>query len=495
MKQRQHLQRCTGCLVFQDHDISDNEQHQPGKDTCPANQSQPGDKECRHHGMNDGEPGDPVPRPLPIIECRDGPQAPGPVIYLVNQVINPEMCKGERVEEDEVQKRRGIRTPGADVPGNREECEVCPADDLGEREDLWDPLLYLVEHFDDIAVHHHEQHVHRMGVGKREDKNRRNPREHPEKGECMGRRDESCRDRTGTEEPPVPGQESVLNIFFIKVPVDIIVQHQAGLEAEETDKGDYYQPGPREPAVGHRRQQVPGTEQEGPGKGELQPREVDVCPQGQIHHHMVGALRYFTLSPSRAGSGIQTSFITSAVQDNRMDSFIIRPEHPDDIDAIFEVNFQAFGQDGEARLVNALRDEGEYNHELSLVAESDDRIIGHILFPPIAIVSDTAETAALALAPLAVHQDFQCLGIGTALIGEGLMECRRLGHRIVIVVGHPTYYPKFGFVTARNFGIRAPFPCPDASFMALPLASGALDGISGTVRYPHAFDAVGAHTS
>ena len=138
-------------------------------------------------------------------------------------------------------------------------------------------------------------------------------------------------------------------------------------------------------------------------------------------------------------------------------------ERPEDIDAIFEVNLQAFGQDGEARLVNALREDGDYDHELSLVAVSGDRIIGHILFPPITIVSDTAETAALALAPLAVHQDFQCLGIGAALIEEGLKECQRLGHRIVIVVGHPTYYPKFGFTIARDFGIHAPFPCPDES--------------------------------
>lgn len=178
-----------------------------------------------------------------------------------------------------------------------------------------------------------------------------------------------------------------------------------------------------------------------------------------------------------------------------MDSFFIRPERSEDTDAIFEVNSQAFGQDGEARLVHALRDDGDFLQELSLVAVSGDRIIGHILFPPITIVSKTAETPALALAPLSVHQDYQCLGIGTALIEEGLKECQRLGHRIVIVVGHPSYYPKFGFTVARGYGINAPFPCPDEAFMALPLANGALDGISGTVRYPVAFDATGAHTS
>ena len=178
-----------------------------------------------------------------------------------------------------------------------------------------------------------------------------------------------------------------------------------------------------------------------------------------------------------------------------MDSFFIRPELPDDASAIFEVHLQAFAQDGESRLVNALRDDGNINPELSLVAVHDDRIIGHILFCPITIVSGTVETPALALAPLGVHQDYQCMGIGAALIEAGLEECRRLGHRIVIVVGHPGYYPRFGFTAAKDSQITAPFPCPDEAFMALPLKPGALDGIGGMVRYPAAFDTVGAHTS
>lgn len=178
-----------------------------------------------------------------------------------------------------------------------------------------------------------------------------------------------------------------------------------------------------------------------------------------------------------------------------MDSYIIRPELPDDAPAIFEVHLQAFAQDGESRLVNALRDDGDINPELSLVAVHGSRIIGHILFCPIRIISGSVETPALALAPLGVHQDFQYRGIGGSLIEAGLDECRRLGHRIVIVVGHPSYYPRFGFTAAKNSGISAPFPCPDDVFMALPLRSGALDGVRGIVRYPVAFDTVGAHTS
>ena len=99
-----------------------------------------------------------------------------------------------------------------------------------------------------------------------------------------------------------------------------------------------------------------------------------------------------------------------------MGSFYICPESPGDFPAIYEVNRQAFGQDGEARLVSALRDDGDYDPELSLVAVHGGRIIGHILFPPIHIVSETATTPALALAPLSVHQDYQGMGIGAALV-------------------------------------------------------------------------------
>jgi putative acetyltransferase len=176
-----------------------------------------------------------------------------------------------------------------------------------------------------------------------------------------------------------------------------------------------------------------------------------------------------------------------------MDSFFIRPEIPADIPAIYEVNLQAFGQDGEARLVRALRHDGDYINGLSLVAVHEDKIIGHILFVPVSIESDEAHVPAIALAPLSVCSAYQCLGVGSSLIKEGLQACRQLGHRIVIVVGHPSYYPRFGFTPAPVLGIKAPFPCKDEVFMACPLIPGALDGIHGTVHYPPAFDAEGAH--
>jgi putative acetyltransferase len=173
-----------------------------------------------------------------------------------------------------------------------------------------------------------------------------------------------------------------------------------------------------------------------------------------------------------------------------MDSFFIRPEIPADIPAIFEVNYQAFAHYDEACLVDVLRDARVFNPELSLVAVHGDRIIGHIMFPPITIESPQTITPAIALAPLVVHPDYQCLGVGAALIEEGLNVCRTFGHRIVIVIGHPGYYPRYGFRSARASGIFAPFAVADDVFMVLALDPGALDGIQGTVRYPEAFDTI-----
>ena len=103
-----------------------------------------------------------------------------------------------------------------------------------------------------------------------------------------------------------------------------------------------------------------------------------------------------------------------------MDSFFIRSEIPADIPAIFEVNLQAFGQDGEARLVRALRNDRDYIHELSLVAVHDNKVIGHILFVPVSIESEDDQTPAVALAPLSVAFEYQCRGVGSSLIEEGL---------------------------------------------------------------------------
>lgn len=174
----------------------------------------------------------------------------------------------------------------------------------------------------------------------------------------------------------------------------------------------------------------------------------------------------------------------------------IRPEQPDDYEAIAAVHRLAFGRDAEAKLVERLRDTPEYHPGLSLVAVDGSRIIGHLLFHLIAIEADAAKEAeaaaagwipALALAPLAVTPDRQYQGVGTALLERGILVCHQLGHRIVIVLGHPEYYSHFGFQPASRFGIRCPFSVPDAAFMVLGLRPGALNGVQGTVAYPAAF--------
>lgn len=162
----------------------------------------------------------------------------------------------------------------------------------------------------------------------------------------------------------------------------------------------------------------------------------------------------------------------------------VRPEAPTDYDAIREVNEAAFKGLEEADLVESLRRDRVVL--LSLVAELDGQVVGHILFSRMSIDSpDGAIVAAAALAPMAVAPEHQRQGIGGRLIRHGLDRLRSLDERIVIVVGHPEYYPRFGFSSALARSLESPFPAE--AFMAFELFPGALDGIRGRVRYPDAF--------
>jgi putative acetyltransferase len=163
----------------------------------------------------------------------------------------------------------------------------------------------------------------------------------------------------------------------------------------------------------------------------------------------------------------------------------VRPERSDDFSAIRAVNQAAFGRPDEGKLVDALRAEGYA--ELSLVADDQGHVVGHVLFSHLDIVGQRLTVAGLALAPLAVVPSRQRQGIGSALVREGLKRLRDQGHRIVLVVGHPAYYPRFGFSAELATKLNSPYA--GDSFMALELAPGALQGVGGEVQYPGPFSA------
>jgi putative acetyltransferase len=161
----------------------------------------------------------------------------------------------------------------------------------------------------------------------------------------------------------------------------------------------------------------------------------------------------------------------------------IRPESAADYDVVRHVNQLAFGRDDEAQLVDVLRDGGHVR--LSLVAEQEDQIVGHIMFSNLRIITDSGTIPGLALAPMAVLPSAQRRGIGSALVRHGLDACREQGHRIVVVLGHPEYYPRFGFSADLARRLQSPFS--GDAWMALEVVDGALAGITGRVEYPPPF--------
>lgn len=165
-------------------------------------------------------------------------------------------------------------------------------------------------------------------------------------------------------------------------------------------------------------------------------------------------------------------------------------EKNNNILSIQEVVTAAFGRTSEAKLVEAIRNTQNFIPELSIVATEKENLIGHILFSPIVIETQRQTFSALALAPLAVIPTRQREGIGTELVQFGLSKCCELDHNLVIVLGHPNYYLRFGFQPANQFGIRAPFPVPEQAFMILELKPDTLENVNGLVKYPAYFDEV-----
>jgi putative acetyltransferase len=162
---------------------------------------------------------------------------------------------------------------------------------------------------------------------------------------------------------------------------------------------------------------------------------------------------------------------------------IIRHEAASDREAVLRVVAAAFEGEDVPGLVEALRESGKV---LSLVAEEDGEVIGHVMFSPMTIDSDKSSFACVCLSPLAVSPARQRRGIGGRLVESGLDELRRAGHGAVFVQGHPAYYPRFGFRRAREFDVH--LDEDRDAFMIIELHPGALDGVSGWVRYAEEFD-------
>jgi putative acetyltransferase len=163
----------------------------------------------------------------------------------------------------------------------------------------------------------------------------------------------------------------------------------------------------------------------------------------------------------------------------------IREELPDDAVAIRELNRRAFEQDLEGNIVDALRSNGAAL--LSLVATLDSRVVGHILYSPASVNGDVWGAA---LGPMAVLPEYQRQGIGSRLVEAGNKRLEAAGCPFIVLVGHPEFYPRFGFAPARARGIRCEWEVPDDVFMVLVLDEAKMQGVSGWARYAREFSTV-----
>jgi putative acetyltransferase len=142
---------------------------------------------------------------------------------------------------------------------------------------------------------------------------------------------------------------------------------------------------------------------------------------------------------------------------------LIRAEEEKDWDAVQAINAAAFETSAEASLVTRLR--AEAKPVLSLVAEDEGEILGHIMLSPVSLTSH-AHLRIMGLGPMAVLPALQRKGIGSALVRDGLEQAKQLGFGAVVLVGHPEFYPRFGFRPASHFGIACEFDVPEEAFMA-----------------------------
>ena len=172
-----------------------------------------------------------------------------------------------------------------------------------------------------------------------------------------------------------------------------------------------------------------------------------------------------------------------------MHAITVRPETAEDIRAIDVVHISAFGGDAEAHLVSALRESATYNRELSLVAELGGRIVGHVLLTRVPLRKDGAEKNVLALGPMSVVPSQSHRGIGSGLINASINLAKEKGYGAIVVLGHPEYYKRFGFVPARDLLLSCNLPAPEDALTVMEIVAGNLAG-GGHVEYPEPFVAL-----
>jgi len=155
----------------------------------------------------------------------------------------------------------------------------------------------------------------------------------------------------------------------------------------------------------------------------------------------------------------------------------VRGEQPEDAVAVREVNRQAFGEDLEGRIVDALRDHGAAT--LSLVAIDGDAVVGHIMFSPLSVGS----AEGVGLGPMAVLPSHQRQGIGSRLVEAGIERLRSTGCPFVVVLGHPSFYPRFGFEPAAAYGLTCEWDVAPEAFMVNVLNPAIRDSLRGVAQY------------
>ncbi len=170
---------------------------------------------------------------------------------------------------------------------------------------------------------------------------------------------------------------------------------------------------------------------------------------------------------------------------------IVRPEAEDDYAAVDRIVTEAFGRPNEAQLVRLIRASRAYVPHLALVAEDEGEVVGHAMFSHVTLGQEEEGLRVLSLAPVSVTPGRQGEGIGGALIEAGLQRAGQDGEPLVVLMGHPAYYPRFGFKPARGYGIEPHSPdVPDTAFMVRPLPAYE-KRYRGRVVYPPAFEATG----